>query len=853
MINGTRSNYGKFLSSVSSLIFFGLALGPACADTQPPAPLHLKGVILTPAGKPAADAAIVYALIDFRTQSVAQEKVLHPAADGTFDIVFTPSGDDDPRFPLLYVTAPEGVALPGFAYTRSGPTRMTVTLTPATRVRVRLRDEAGLPLAGVRVSPLALLRDREYSSWNGAVTDYLSAVTDKDGVATLAGLPQGWTLRLAVVGSGWVQPEWSQNIALAKAAVTPDAAVQVARGGSLSGVVLYGPAQPAAQVAVTAVPLGNGGGIRQNGTTDSAGHYQITGMPRGSYTVSIEGHQGAPSPGPWEWTAAAQSAAVTAGSDTSGISFTLIHGGILSGTVTDIKIGKPISGVRVYVDGPGGGQNAFTDDAGRYTLHVPPGGQRVYLEADPGMKAADPKSVVVADGQTQTADFQSTMPLHPAVVRGIVVGPTGKPVAGAKVTAAGQSQQEQDAQQVTDAQGRFSFDAPGLMPDMRLYAASGGLSTPTGTLAADGSAVGKPATLRLASHAGLSVLGRVVGADGKPVAGASATLYREHASGQDGIGVGTAKTNAAGRYQFTPVVPDATYQVGVQAEGFGYQFTKQSRASGPLLHFAPLALPRTDSFVGGTVLDVNGRPIAGADVSLMSASDKHTQTDAQGRFHLAGATRGKAIVEVRAAQGRYASIQVGSGRDDLQITAMNTDEQMVESKRFTAALEADKTNHGDGTAARTLLRSACAQASSGNKKVLLVFHASWCGPCFLLHRFLEDPQVKPVLDAHFVVQDLDIWENEPHKDWDNPGGEDLYKQYGGVRPSGGKQGVPFFAVLTPAGTSLGDARLNGDNIGYPSDPAAAAFFLKTLKTAAPEMTDAEIATLKTGLQRYAKI
>ncbi len=846
-----RLRFGHFLLHLAPLLAAALAPGAAqAADPILPMPLHLKGVILTPAGKPASDAQIIYALVDYRTQTTTEEQTLHPAADGTFDIA-VPTSRDTPQFPLLYITAPEGVALPTLNYHPDGNPRMVVTLVPATRVHFRLRDEAGKPLSGVRVFPVAILKDRDYRPWDGeAVTDHLSAKTDADGTATLGGLPQGWTLRLAVAGTGWVQPDWCQNIMLAKAPETPDAAVQVARAGSLSGTVAYGPAQPAAQVAVTAVPLA-GGGIRQDGTTDASGHYQITGMPRGSYTVSLETYRGTPSSAPWPWTAAAQTAAVVPGGDTPGISFTLLHGGVLSGAVTDSKTGKPIPSVGVYVIGPGGGQFARTDASGHYSLHVPPGGQQVFLQADPGMTAADPQRVVVADAQTQTVNFSSTAPLHPAVVRGVVIGPTGKPVAGAKVTAAGQSQQEQDTEQVTDAHGSFIFDAPGLLPDMRLYAAGGGLSTPAGALAADGA--GKPLTLRLAAHAGLVVRGRVTTSDGRPVAGASATLYREHASGQDGVGVATAKTNAAGQYLFTPAVPDATYQVSVQADGYGYQFTKQSKAAGRLMSLAPLTLPRTDSFVGGIVVDVNGRPIAGADISLMSASDTHTQTDAQGRFHLAGATQGKAIVEVRAAQDRSASIQVASGRDDLRITAMSVDEQAVEGNRFSAALDADKTNHGDGTDAHVLLRSACAQAAKDDKKVLLVFHASWCGPCFLLHRFLEDPQVKPVMDAHFVVQDLDIWENSNHKGWNNPGGDALYAKYGGVRPNGDKQGVPFFAVLTPAGTSLGDARMNGDNVGYPSDSAAAEFFLKTLKRAAPELTPEEVATLKAGLQRNAKI
>jgi len=102
------------------------------------------------------------------------------------------------------------------------------------------------------------------------------------------------------------------------------------------------------------------------------------------------------------------------------------------------------------------------------------------------------------------------------------------------------------------------------------------------------------------------------------------------------------------------------------------------------------------------------------------------------------------------------------------------------------------------------------------------------------------------MDAHFVVQELDIWEREKNG-WENPGGAALDKKYGGP------DSIPFFAVLDAAGGKLSDSIHEGDNMGMPTQPEDVAFFLRLLKTSAPGLTDAEMAALKAGLQRSAAL
>ena len=185
----------------------------------------------------------------------------------------------------------------------------------------------------------------------------------------------------------------------------------------------------------------------------------------------------------------------------------------------------------------------------------------------------------------------------------------------------------------------------------------------------------------------------------------------------------------------------------------------------------------------------------------------------------------------------------GGSLDHLRQDALAAQSQLTNRKdQFVRRVKADTTNHGDGQDANVLFSKAKSQAAASDRRVFLVFHASWCGPCFILHRFLTDPKVKPIIDAHFVVQELDIWEREKNGR-ENPGGAALDTEYGGPNS------IPFFVLLNSKGNKLSDSIHNGANMGVPTRPEDVAFLMRSLKAAAPSLTVQELTALKAGLQR----
>jgi thiol-disulfide isomerase/thioredoxin len=138
--------------------------------------------------------------------------------------------------------------------------------------------------------------------------------------------------------------------------------------------------------------------------------------------------------------------------------------------------------------------------------------------------------------------------------------------------------------------------------------------------------------------------------------------------------------------------------------------------------------------------------------------------------------------------------------------------------------------------ASPILVKPSAQAKAENKLVFVVFSASWCGPCRALHATLEHGPAQPIWDKYFVTASVIVDENGDKVKLDTPGGNELRTKLGGDNA-----GIPFFAILRPDGTVLGNSYMQPgkNNMGCPMSAEELAAFDNLLRAAAPKMTAAD--------------
>lgn len=141
------------------------------------------------------------------------------------------------------------------------------------------------------------------------------------------------------------------------------------------------------------------------------------------------------------------------------------------------------------------------------------------------------------------------------------------------------------------------------------------------------------------------------------------------------------------------------------------------------------------------------------------------------------------------------------------------------------------------------------QATAQHKRILLQFGASWCGNCRLFERFLNAPEIKPIMDRNFVFADLAAGEQKDDKRHANlPGAQELEQKLGG----GEHVGYPYLVMLNAQGSLLASSVQPGKdgNIGYPATPGEVAWFMTMLQKAAPTLTAAERETIRTYLTAH---
>ena len=333
----------------------------------------------------------------------------------------------------------------------------------------------------------------------------------------------------------------------------------------------------------------------------------------------------------------------------------------LGAIVTDSE-GRPVEGARVVVSMsgvPGAIERSAASDAkGRCRLAGLAPGAYVVRSVEPPegsclirlhtWRPHGVRQVSIGDGQTAREDFQLPRGTRFA---GRVLGEQGKPLAGAAVTCrldvateVGQPRVYQQVGQwyrgtaVTDASGRYSLGGLTLETyQIEVQPPEGRDLAPAVVHNVNASKDGGDVAVQdIRLYAGAALAGTVVGADGKPVEGAAASI--RVGWGRHGTML-AAESDARGSFTLRGL-PSGAYTVTVRPPA-GVPWCERAfervALVGGLTVERRLELPR-GAEVRGTVTAPDGRPVAGATV--MARYGYHPRgratTDEQGRYALLG-------------------------------------------------------------------------------------------------------------------------------------------------------------------------------------------------------------------------
>ncbi len=109
-----------------------------------------------------------------------------------------------------------------------------------------------------------------------------------------------------------------------------------------------------------------------------------------------------------------------------------------------------------------------------------------------------------------------------------------------------------------------------------------------------------------------------------------------------------------------------------------------------------------------------------------------------------------------------------------------------------------------------ILNGAIKEAKAQNKKVFIMFHASWCGWCHKMDDSMNEPEMKPLFDKSFVIKHITVMEYDAKKKLDeNPGGMDMIKKY-----NSDGFGIPLWFIFDTNGKLLVDSHMRPEGTGF---------------------------------------
>ena len=150
-----------------------------------------------------------------------------------------------------------------------------------------------------------------------------------------------------------------------------------------------------------------------------------------------------------------------------------------------------------------------------------------------------------------------------------------------------------------------------------------------------------------------------------------------------------------------------------------------------------------------------------------------------------------------------------------------------------------------------IMKEAFTSAKKQNKKVLVMFHASWCGWCHKMDTSLNDASVKKFFDDNFVIRHLVLFEPKGKEKLENPGALEML-----IRYEGKDEGIPFWLIFDKDEKFLFDSRMpasvNGtvklQNTGCPASKEEVEYFIDVLKKTT-DLKEDQLEKIRTRFRR----
>lgn len=355
----------------------------------------------------------------------------------------------------------------------------------------------------------------------------------------------------------------------------------------------------------------------------------------------------------------------------------------VSGRVVEEGTGREVPGAKVVIYAPteGDWKRPTTGADGRYVTYVLPGKCTVGLafappgHTKPGYSTGrfQRHEVVVEDGGVRVPDFTVK---RAVTLRGVVVGPGGKPVPWAPVwyptARGGVSPFDWVA---ADDTGQFHIG--GLDPDVSIVLLThcGGLVSQEPLSVPVNSP--QPVILPLYENVGARLRLQAVDDKGRPVPGAEIRAGWE-AEGLTYLSLDLGETEQTGIFESEPLWPFGSYALTVAAAGFGQAQTGQWEARPGQWHdFGQVVIPIGAGFIAGRVVDQQGNPVA--DVTVFNKTEapepRQAQTHADGHFRLEGLFEGRAFLFARGPGCFTTGTLAKVGREDVVLNVVRMPKQ----------------------------------------------------------------------------------------------------------------------------------------------------------------------------------